>query len=269
MAVTIHPTAIVDPAAEIGDGTVVGPFMVVEAGAVIGRDNELCAFSHVFGSVRMGDGNRLMRAASLGGVPQDLKYKGEPTRCVVGNGNFIGENAIVHRGTTATGETVLGDGNFLMSNIHVGHDCRLGSSIVMSSGAILGGNSRVGDRANFGGNAGVHQFCRVGEMAMVGGLARVRQDVLPFTMIAEANTLYGLNRVGLRRAGHSAQDVQPLREAYRRFCEAREPLAEFRAWLDAQPENPLLAVWRAFLSQPSKRGYARGSGASAENSRDE
>jgi UDP-N-acetylglucosamine acyltransferase len=258
MTTAIHPTAVIDPSAQIGAGTIIGPYVVIEAGAVIGRNNELAAFSYVSGSVRLGDGNRLMRAASLGGVPQDLKYKGEPTRCLIGNENFIGENAVIHRGSPATGETVVGGGNFLMSNIHIGHDCRLGGQIIMASGAALGGHVHVGERVNIGANAGVHQFCRLGALAMVGGLARVRQDVLPYAIITEDNRLFGLNRVGLRRAGHTGKAMAPLKEAYRRFALQRESLKDFLPWLESQPGDLLLAGWREFMSQPSKRGYARG-----------
>jgi UDP-N-acetylglucosamine acyltransferase len=128
----------------------------------------------------------------------------------------------------------------------------------MASGAALGGNTRVSDGVNLGANAGVHQFCRLGTMAMVGGLARVRQDVLPYAMITEDNRLFGLNRVGLRRAGHTGRAMAPLKEAYRRFALQRESLKDFLAWLATQPGDPLLSGWREFMSQPSKRGYARG-----------
>jgi UDP-N-acetylglucosamine acyltransferase len=260
MSVTIHPTAVIGQGARIGEGTTIGPFAVVEPGAVIGRDNALGAGCYIFAAVRMGNRNRLMRGASLGGEPQHVQYKGEPTRLVIGDGNFFGENITVHRGTMETGETRVGNDNFLMSNVHVGHDCRLGNGIIMASGAILGGHVAVHDRANFGGNAGVHHFCRIGTLAMVGGLARVRQDVLPFTIASESNRLFGLNWIGLRRGGLPLANRSLLKEAYRRFCVRCEPIAGLLAWLRAQPEDPLLDAWREFLSAKSKRGYARGGG---------
>lgn len=257
MAVTLHPTALVDPAAQLGDGTTVGPYAIVEAGAVIGRDNQIGPQAYIFGCVRMGDRNRLLRNASLGGEPQDLGYKGEPTVLTVGDGNTFGENIVVHRGSQHGGETVVGDENFLMSNVHIGHDCRVGNKVVLSSGAILGGHATVHDGAIFGGNAGAHQWVRVGMGVMVGGLGRVRQDLLPFTISNEAGRLYGMNWVGLRRGGLPFKSKSLVKEAYRRFCIRREGLADFRAWLDGQEPDALIDAWKAFLAEKSKRGYAR------------
>lgn len=253
----IHPTALIGEGAEIGDGTTAGPYAVVEPGAVLGRGNALGPHSTIHGSVRMGDGNRVHHGASLGGAPQDLNYGGEPTRLVIGNDNWFGENVTVNRGTVATGETVIGNGNFFMAYAHVGHDCRVGDGVVMANSVPLGGAVQVQDRVTIGGNAAVHQFCRVGELVMIAGLCRVTQDILPFTLVAANNALRGLNRVGLRRAGYARDAVDPLREAYRRFCVGREPLESFLAWLGEFPQEPLLTAWRAFLSEKSSRGYAR------------
>jgi len=257
MAVTIHPTALVGEGAQIGDGCSIGPFAIVESGAVIGRGNQIGPQAYVFGAVRMGDRNRLLRNASLGGEPQDLGYKGEPTRLIVGDGNYFGENIVIHRGSQHAGVTAIGDDNFLMSNVHIGHDCTLGNRVVMSSGAILGGHTTLYDRVILGGNAGAHQHVRIGMGVMVGGLGRVRQDLLPFTIANEAGRLYGLNWVGLRRSGLPLHNKMLLKEAYRRFCVRREPLAAFRDWLEAQPVDPLLEAWKQFLAAKSKRGYAR------------
>lgn len=266
MTVTVHPTALVGAGARIGAGSTIGPYAIVEAGAELGEHNEVGPAAYVSAHTRLGSHNRLLRNASLGGEPQDIKYKGEPTRLVVGDRNYFGENIVVHRGSQHSHETVIGDENFLMSNVHIGHDCRLGNRIVLASGAILGGITTVHDRANFGGNAGVHQFVRIGTGAMVGGLARVRQDVLPFCIANEAGRLYGINWIGLRRSGLDLKNKALLKEAYRRFCIRREPLAEFLAWLNGLPTDPLLDSWRAFMVAKSKRGYARsvrGAGAAA------
>ena len=257
MTVNIHPTAVVAAGAELGDGTTVGPHSVIEDGAVVGDDNELGAGCHLYGSVRMGARNRLMHGAILGGEPQDLQYKREPTLLIVGDDNWIGEFATIHRGTPATGKTEVGNHNFIMSTCHVGHDCRVGDDTVVSSGVILGGGTRLYDRVTLGGNAGVHQNCRLGELVMVGGLIRISQDVLPFTLVGEDNRLTGLNRVGLRRAGYSQESIARLKEAYRRFCIRREPLKTMVAWLEKQNGDPLLDRWREFLSVESHRGYTR------------
>ena len=241
----------------MGDGTTVGPHSVIEDGAVVGTDNELGAGCHLYGSVRMGARNRLMHGAVLGGEPQDMKYKREPTLLVVGDDNWIGEFVTFHRGTPATGKTEVGNYNFFMSSSHVGHDWRVGDNTVVSSGTKMGGGARLYDRVNLGGNVGIHQNCRVGELVMVGGLIRITQDVLPFTLVGEDNRLTGLNRVGLRRAGYSKESIALLKEAYRRFCLHREPLKAMLSWLQENEGAPLLDRWREFLSGDSRHGFIR------------
>ena len=260
MGTEIHPTAIVGTNVEIGDGCRIGPFVIIEDGAVLGEDNELNANSYIFGSVRMGSRNRLMRGASLGGEPQSRDYKGEPTRLRVGSDNWFGENLTVHRGSAETGEhgeTIVGDHNFLMAYIHVGHDCRLGNHITMANDSKLGGHSVLQDGVNLAAGVGVHQFVRVGELVMAAALSRVIRDALPFTTVRKDDTLFGLNRVGLRRAGYSPGDSKVLNSAYRMFCQQRKPRDEVLKWMREQPSNPLLDSWITFLSAPSKRGYAR------------
>jgi len=259
-SVTIHPTALVGPKAKIGAGCSIGPFAVVEDGAELGENNQLGAGTYVFGGTTLGAGNRLLRGASLGGDPQDVKYKGEPTRLVVGQGNYFGENTTVHRGSVLSGETRLGDGNYLMVNVHIGHDVRLGSHITMAPGVMIGGHAQVQDKANLGGGVAVHQWCRVGALAMVGGLSRVTQDVLPYTLMSGDNTLRGLNRVGLKRNGYTQEQVAPLKAAFMRFCRQRDSKDTVMAWLAEQQGNPLTAGWLDFLQEGGKRGFARARG---------
>lgn len=257
MGTKIHPAALVGKNVEIGDGCEIGPYVIIEDGAVLGVDNELNASSYIFGSVRMGDRNRLMRGASLGGEPQSIDYKGESTKLLVGSDNWFGENLTIHRGTAATGETVVGDHNFLMATIHVGHDCRLGNHITMANDSKLGGHSELHDRVTLGAGVGVHQYTRVGELVMAAALSRLIRDALPFTLVRKDDTLFGLNRIGLRRAGYPREQSKALRSAYRMFCQHRKPLDTVLAWLKEQSGNPLLDAWIAFLSSPSKSGYAR------------
>jgi UDP-N-acetylglucosamine acyltransferase len=257
MAVTIHPTAIVEENVVIGDGCAIGPFTVIEAGAVLGENNELRAGCHVYTAVSMGNSNRLMHGACVGGEPQSFGYGGEPTRLQIGDGNWFGEYVTIHRGTSDSGKTVIGNRNYFMAYSHVGHDCRIGDHIIVANSVNLAGHVQIMDRANLGGNAAIHQFVRVGEFAMVGGLSRVSQDVLPFAVMARDNALYGLNRVGIRRSGYPAKALPVLKIAYRRFCLDREPLDDFLAWLDEQPRNPFLDVWSDFFASGTERGYAR------------
>lgn len=259
MGIKTHPTALIGKKVEIGDGCQIGPYVIVEDGAVLGEDNEINAYAYVFGSVRMGSRNRLMRGASLGGEPQSRGYKGEPTRLIVGSDNWFGENLTVHRGTLETGKTVVGDHNFLMAYAHVGHDCRLGNHIVMANDSKLGGFSHLHDRVNLGAGVGVHQYTRVGELVLAAALARVIRDALPFTIVRQDDTLFGLNRIGIKRNGYSSDDAAALKKAYRMFCAQRKPLKEVLAWMEEQLPNPMLDSWIAFLKAPSKPGYARAS----------
>lgn len=257
MVGTIHPTAIVAQNAAIGEGCTIGPFTIIEAGAVLGSNNQLAASCHIHATVRMGNGNRLMRGACLGGEPQSLGYADEPTGLHIGDGNWFGEYVTIHRGTKDGGATVIGHHNYFMAYSHVGHDCRLGDHIIVANSVNLAGHVQIMDRVNLGGGAAIHQFARVGELAMVGGLSRVSQDVLPFAVMARDNALYGLNRVGIRRSHYPAEALLPLKAAYQRFCLEREPMEAFLAWLGEQPQNPFLDAWRDFFAGTSARGYAR------------
>ena len=257
MAVSIHPTAVVEDDVEIDDGTCVGAFCMIESGARIGRNNILHPGVFLQGSVRLGHGNTIQRGAALGGEPQSRSYAGEPGLLIIGDNNWLGENTTLHRGSATTGKTILGNDCFLMAGAHVAHDCRIGNGVTMTNNALAGGHVTLKDGVNMGAGAGCHQFVRVGELAMVAAMARVTQDVVPFALVANDNTLYGLNLVGIRRSIYPRAGMQPLKEAYRLFCRRREKLPATLAWLRDQPENPFLERWNAFLSEPSQRGYTR------------
>lgn len=257
METKIHPTAIIEEGAEIGEGCRIGPFAIIEAGAKIGPDNIFDAGSHVSGFVEMGSGNHLMRGASLGGEPQSKKYQGETTWLKVGHGNWFGENTVVNRGTADKGVTTIGNHLFMMNGSHIGHDAVIQDHVIIGPTVNIGGEALIMDRANLGAGVGIHQFVRVGELAMAGGLTAVTQDVLPFTLIAQGGDLFGLNPIGIKRSGIYPDKIDTLKEMYRRLCLRRQPLEEFRKWLDEQPEDPFIQVWSAFLAETSKRGYAR------------
>lgn len=257
MTSTLHPTAIVGDGARIGPGCRIGPYVIIEPGAVVGAENELGAGCYIYGCVTLGDRNRLTRAVSLGGWPQSLGYQGEPTTLEVGDDNWFGENTTVHRGTTATGRTVIGSHNFVMVNTHIGHDVRFGDHIVTGPNVMVGGEAQVHSRANLGGGAGLHQFVRVGEMVMVGAMAKVVQDVLPFTIVSGEGALYGLNRVGIRRSGLPREHLPLLQAAYREFCVRRHGVEALRETLAGHPANPFSEAWLAFTAEASRRGYTR------------
>jgi len=239
----IHPTAVVDPRAEIGDNVVIGPYCVVEGDVVIGEGTRLGPHVVVYSGTRLGRDNFVDVGAVLGMVPQDLKYKGERTTLVIGDGNHIGAYATVSRGTeTGRGETRIGSRNYMMAMVHIGHDCIVGDETILTQGAALSGMVTVEDWAVLGGMAGVHQFVRIGRLAMVGGMCKVTRDVPPYMLVdghpAQAR---GINTVGLTRRGVSEQRRSELRRLFRILFRSpmglEERLAAIREQVPPSPER--------------------------------
>lgn len=256
MSNQIHPTAIVEDGATIGDNCKIGPWVMIEKGAKIGNENTFEPGVFVKGSVTIGDRNKFLHGASIGGGPQDINYKENGSVLIIGNDNQVGEHATLHRGSS-TKKTTIGNKNYLMGNIHVGHDCELGNGIIMANDSKLGGFVKIADNVILSAGAGVHQNVRVGEMVIAGALIRVTQDVLPFAMAASNEGLNGLNRIGLKRSGCSNESVLELKEAYRRFCKNRESLSSFLKWLENKSADPYLKKWHDFISVKSHRGFSR------------
>ena len=215
--VTIHPTAIVHPEARIGAGTTIGPYVTIGEHVRIGRDCRIGASAVVEGWTEIGDANEIFPMASVGLIPQDLKFGGEKTRLVIGNRNIIREFATIHRGTAGGGGlTRIGDHNLFMAYAHVAHDCHVGNETIFGNGATLAGHVVVEDYANVGAFSGVHQFCRVGSHAFIGGYSVVTKDALPFAKtVGNRARIYGLNTIGLVRRKFSQDAIAKLRRAYR------------------------------------------------------
>jgi UDP-N-acetylglucosamine acyltransferase len=214
--VQVHPTAIVDPTAEIGEGTTVGPYCVIGAQVVVGKNCWLQNHVTLAGPARIGAGNKFYAYCSIGQQTQDLKYKGEPTYLEIGDENTFREFVTVNRSTTSEGKTRVGHrGNYLAYS-HIGHDCTVGDEVVFSNNGTLAGHVQVGDNAVMGGLTAVHQFCRVGRFAITGGCSKIVQDVPPF-MIADGNPaeIRGINLVGLERKGFPPETVKLIKEAFR------------------------------------------------------
>jgi UDP-N-acetylglucosamine acyltransferase len=214
--VQIHPTAIVDPKAEIGPGTIVGPYCVVHADVVLGPNCWLQHHVTLAGPMRAGAQNKFYAYCSIGQQTQDLKYAGEPTYLEIGDENTFREFVTVNRSTTSDGKTRVGSrGNFLAYS-HIGHDCVVGNEVVFSNNGTLAGHVEVGDNAVMGGLTAVHQFCRIGRFAITGGCSKIVQDVPPF-MIADGNPaeIRGVNLVGLERKNYPAESVKLIKEAFR------------------------------------------------------
>jgi UDP-N-acetylglucosamine acyltransferase len=216
-AAQIHPTAVVHPAARIGPGSIVGPFVTIGEHVVIGRECKVGASSVIDGWTEIGDGNEIFPMVSIGLVPQDLKFGGEPTRVRIGARNVIREFVTIHRGTAGGGGvTSIGDHNLLMAYTHVAHDCHVGNETIFGNAATLAGHVNVDDYANVGAFSGVHQFCRVGRHAFIGGYSVVTKDALPFVKsVGNRARIYGINTIGLLRRGFTQDTITKLRRAYR------------------------------------------------------
>jgi len=250
----IHPLAFVSPTANLGAGVRIGPFSVVEDHATIGAGCVLESNAVVKRGATLGENNHLFEGAVVGGLPQHAHLPEQVGDVVIGAGNTIRENVTIHRAMQPGHTTVIGDHCLLMCNSHVAHDCRLGDNVILTNNVMLAGHVTVGARAFLSGGAGVHQFCRVGTLAMVGGLAHISRDVPPFVTIdGQSSFVVGVNQVGLKRAGYDTRTIARLKEAYRVIYRSglvwKEVLEELRRQFTDAPAADFLP----FLSS-TKRG---------------
>jgi UDP-N-acetylglucosamine acyltransferase len=221
----VHPTAIVETGAQIGEGTSVGPYSIIGANVVLGRNNRVGPHVVIEGHTTIGDSNQIFQFASIGAAPQDLKFKGEASKLVIGNGNIIREFSTLQPGTTGGGMlTQVGDSNLFMANTHVGHDTFVGNRCVFANSAALAGHVTIGNGVIVGGLSGIHQFVRIGDVAMIAAGAMVSQDVPPYCMAqGDRAKIHGLNRIGLERNGGTRDDLAALRSLYRTIFTPPEP----------------------------------------------
>lgn len=227
--VKIHPTAIIHPKAKLADDVEVGPFCVVGEHVTIGKGTRLLSHVSIDGWTEIGERNEVHPFASIGGPPQHLGYRGEPTQVVLGDDNVIREYVTINRGTVqGGGVTSLGSKGILMAYVHVAHDCRLGNHLIMANAASLAGHITIGDHSVIGGLTGILQFVRVGDYVMVGGCCAIGQDIPPFAFAAGGYRahLYGLNTVGLQRHGFSSDRIALLRKAFDLLFRAGHRTAE-------------------------------------------
>jgi UDP-N-acetylglucosamine acyltransferase len=254
--VQVHPTAVVDARAELGEGVRVGPCAVVERDATVGAGCEIGAHAVVKRFTTMGARNRVFEHAVLGGEPQDVSFRGTETGLVIGDDNLIREHVTIHRATRVEEPTRIGSRNFLMVGVHVAHDCRIGDDNIFANGAALAGHIRVEDHAFLSNDVGCHQYVRIGRYAMVGGKSKIVQDVLPyFTTDGNPPRVRGLNTVGLRRAGFSAESRLALRMAYRVLLREGLLLDEALAALEEMNDEHVRHLV-AFI-RGSRRGFIR------------
>jgi UDP-N-acetylglucosamine acyltransferase len=218
--VRVHPTAIVDPTAQLGAGVEVGPYALIGPQVTVGDGTRIAAHAVLERNVRMGARCRVGIGAVVGGDPQDLKYRGEETWAEIGDGTVIREFVTVNRGTTQSFRTTVGAGCLLMSYVHLGHDCHVGDGVVLSSSTGVAGHVTIGERAIINGMVGIAQFLRIGTYAYVGGHSAVRKDIPPYCR-TDGDHVLGLNRIGLERGGFAPEVIADLTAAYRLFYRSR------------------------------------------------
>jgi UDP-N-acetylglucosamine acyltransferase len=256
----IHSTAVITGNAVLASDVIVGAYAVIGANVTIGSGTVVGPFTRIEGPAAIGERNQFYGHASIGGPPQDLKYSGEHTELAIGNDNIFREFVTVNRGTAGGGgKTTIGSGNFFMAYSHVAHDCHIGSHTIFANNATLAGHVEISDFATIGAFSAVHQFCRVGEHAFIGGGSMITQDVMPYakTVAKRDNRSYGINTIGLERKGFSKETVGALERAYRILIRSKlntdEALQKIEEELGLFPEARYLVEF----VRTSKRGIIR------------
>jgi UDP-N-acetylglucosamine acyltransferase len=249
----VHPTALIAGDAEVEDDVQIGPYVIIEGKVKVGAGSVVGASAQLYGPLNLGRNNQIHPAVVLGQAPQHLMYKGEPTRLEIGDGNIFREHVTVHRGTTHSWETRIGHNNFLMANAHVAHDCRVGNSCIIANGALLGGHCVLEDNVYLSGNSALHQFVRMGRLALLSGVSATTKDVPPFIIQQRINCIVGVNVVGMRRAGIPTAHIDAVRRAfhvlYRQGLILPQALAIIERELGAVPE---VAEMVAFIRASSR-----------------
>ena len=249
----LHPTAVIHSKAKLHSTVEVGPYAVIDEAVELGARCVVGPHVHLTGHTVIGDGNRFHAGCVIGDAPQDLKYHGAPTRLRIADRNVFREHCTVHRSNKLNEDTVIGSDNFLMAGSHVGHNCHLGDHIILANAALLGGHVAVDDRAFISGSCLVHQFVRVGTLALMQGGSAISKDLPPYTVARGYNSICGLNVIGLRRAGLNPEQRLELKQLYGRLFRSGE---NFRAALEAahaEFHGAPARVMLDFLAQ-SKRG---------------
>lgn len=256
LPVAIHPTAVVSRKAHLASDVTIGPYAVIEPDVIIGEGCEVAAHAVVKRYTTLGERNRIFEHATLGGEPQDVKFRGEPSRLVIGDDNVIRENVTIHRATGEGLATHIGSRNFLMVGVHIAHNCLLEDDCVFANGTALAGHILVEDHVFLSNEVGVHQWVRLGRYALVGGKAKVVQDVLPF-LITDGNPsrVRGLNSVGLKRAGFSSEARMNLKRACYMLMRSALPLETVLEHMEQLEDANVMHL--VHFVRASRRGFAR------------
>jgi UDP-N-acetylglucosamine acyltransferase len=257
----VHPTAVVAPEADVGEGAVVGPHVVLEGAVRVGAGCVLRPGCCLIGPLTLGCHNTVYSGAVLGERPQHVKYNGEPTGLEVGDHNIIREHVTVHRGTTQSWVTRVGSHNFLMAHCHVAHDCRVGDHCILANGALLAGHCTLEDSVYLSGNSAIHQFVRVGRLALLSGVSATTKDIPPFVVQQRINCVVGVNVVGMRRAGIPTAHIDAVRRAfhvlYREELALPAALAKIEAEVGATPEVAEMLAFIRASTRGINLGHAR------------
>lgn len=253
----IHPTALIDPRAQIHPAAEIGPYVVIDGPVSVGRGTRVLAHAFLTGWTEIGGDNVIHMGAVIGHEPQDLAYAGAQTFLKIGHRNIIREHCQIHRGTTEGSATIIGDNNYFMHHSHVAHNCHIGNHTTIAGGALLAGYVQVEDRAFVSGNCVVHQFVRIGTLAILRGLSRTSRDVPPFCIMDGTHTVRGINAIGLRRAGFSRERIRALRQAFIQLFHKRVNLRRVAAALRPEANSADVLYLLDFIDQ-SRRGVCFG-----------
>jgi UDP-N-acetylglucosamine acyltransferase len=264
----IHPTASIHPSAKLGTNVRVGAFAVIDAGVEVGADCVVGPHVYLTGVTKIGRGNKFHAGSVIGDAPQDLKYKDEPTSVNIGDDNVFREHVTVHRSNTMAEATVIGSNNLFMAASHVAHNCVVGNQVILANGALLGGHAVAQDRAFISGNALVHQFTRVGTLAIMQGGSAISKDLPPFTVARGDNGICGLNTVGLRRAGYSAAERLELKKLYHALFRSGKLFRAALADAERTFTSPGAKIMLEFIAA-AKRGVCADTGSSGRGSDEE
>ncbi len=258
MATTIHPSAIINPKAQIGENVTIGPFAVVEGDVVIGDGCTIGSSVLIAAGARVGKNCVIHHGAVVSNVPQDLKFAGEQTTLEIGDNTVVREFATLHKGTVETGKTVIGSDCLLMANVHVAHDCRVGNRCIFANLVALAGHVTVGDWVTIGGGTPVHQFVQVGSHSMIGGGFRVTKDIPPYVLAGREPMRYeGVNVIGLRRRGFTSEKITAVENAYRVLYSSGLMFSDAIRKIESDfPPSEEISIILSFLKN-SSRGIIR------------
>jgi UDP-N-acetylglucosamine acyltransferase len=255
---SIHPTAIIGKNVSVGKNTEIGPYVVIEEGVRIGSGNKILARAYICIGTTLGDDNEIHMGAIIGNSPQDIAYKGAPTKTEIGNKNIIREYATIHRGTKEGTATVIGNDNFIMANAHIAHNCQIGNQTIMVNGATLGGYCTVKDQAFISGMTVIHQFTVIGRLAFISGLSAVNRDIPPFMMAGgRGAVVHGPNVVGLRRAGIKPEARDEIKHAYKLLYRSEHNTSNALSEIEKTCASSEVKYLVEFIKN-SKRGIAGG-----------